>query len=88
MKTISIDDNIELVATMIIDCGTASEYAQLAYLIKRAGDYHNDKDLQYFYMVLKTKVISKAGIFDDLDQYIDAAIARLGLGSLSNFPIL
>jgi hypothetical protein len=68
------ESNVEFVATMINDCGTADELASVAYLLKNVATHLNDNEIMACYAVVRQKVITYAGIPDNFEQYVDAAI--------------
>ncbi len=77
------EDNIDFVDTSIDACGTASETAEIAALLKRQIDYLikakvEVSALENAYSLLKYDVIfCRAGIPTDIsDEVIDEAITR------------
>jgi hypothetical protein len=68
--------NIDFVATTIGDCGTADELAILAKQLIVLFERLADPAFKQCYDIIKTQVISYAGITDEFVAYVDTAIYK------------
>jgi hypothetical protein len=75
-----MSDDVKLLETWIIDCGSAYETAKIAARLKKHADHMKSEQLLKAYEIVRTEVMRLASISDqDFALYqVDEAIAQFG----------